>query len=57
MWSMRDDLATPLVTNALDMAITGRRPDQVIHHSDRGSQTRFKGSLQHCLVGGSVGVR
>ena len=37
-WSMRDDLATPLVTNALDMAITGRRPDQVIHHSDRGSQ-------------------
>ena len=38
MWSMRDDLATPLVTDALDMAITGRRPDQVIHHSDRGSQ-------------------
>ena len=37
-WSMRDDMATPLVTDALDMAITRRRPDQVIHHSDRGSQ-------------------
>ena len=37
-WSMRNDLTTPLVTDALDMAITRRRPDQVIHHSDRGSQ-------------------
>jgi len=26
------------------MAITRRRPERVIHHSDRGSQTRFKGS-------------
>ena len=37
-WSMRNDLATPLVTDALDMAIATRRPDRVIHHSDRGSQ-------------------
>ena len=37
-WSMRDNMATPLVTDALDMAITTWRPDQVIHHSDRGSQ-------------------
>ena len=56
-WSMRDDLATPLVTDALNMAIGQRKPDRVIHHSDRGSQPRFKGSLQHCFVGGSVGVR
>ncbi|MCY4371801.1 MAG: IS3 family transposase [bacterium] len=37
-WSMRDDLSTPLVTDALDMAIEQRKPDGVIHHSDRGSQ-------------------
>ena len=37
-WSMRNDMATPLVTDALDMAITTRKPDRVIHHSDRGSQ-------------------
>lgn len=37
-WSMRDDLSTPLVTDALDMAIGQRKPDRVIHHSDRGSQ-------------------
>jgi len=37
-WSMRDDMATPLVTDALDMAIARRRPQGVIHHSDRGSQ-------------------
>ena len=37
-WSMRDDMATPLVTDALDMAIGRRRPERVIHHSDRGSQ-------------------
>ena len=35
---MRDDMATPLVTDALDMAIARRRPERVIHHSDRGSQ-------------------
>ena len=37
-WSMRNDLTTPLVTDALDMAIATRRPEGVIHHSDRGSQ-------------------
>ena len=36
-WSMRNDLTTPLATDALDMAIATRRPDRVIHHSDRGS--------------------
>ena len=37
-WSMRNDMATLLVTDALDMAIGQRKPDQLIHHSDRGSQ-------------------
>ena len=45
-WSMRNDLTTPLVTDAPDMAISQRKPTGVIHHSDRGSQPRFKGSSQ-----------
>ena len=49
-WSMRTDLTTPLVTDALDMAISQRKPNGVIHHSDRGSQLRFKGSSQQCLL-------
>ena len=57
---MRDDLATPLVTNALDMAITGRRPDQVIHHSDRGSQytsTAFGTRCRQAGIAISMGRR
>ena len=49
-WSMRTDLTTPLVTDALDMAITQRQPDGVIHHSDRGSQTGFNRWSQHWCV-------
>jgi putative transposase len=38
-WSMRDDLHADLVVDALEMAVTRRRPNgSVIHHSDRGSQ-------------------
>ncbi len=40
-WSIGDSLATPLVSEALRMAIESRRPqhlDQLIHHSDRGCQ-------------------
>jgi putative transposase len=38
-WSMRDDLRSELVLDALGMAVTRRRPQAgVIHHSDRGSQ-------------------
>ena len=33
-WSVRDDMATPLVTDALNMAIEQRKPEGVIHHSD-----------------------
>ena len=37
-WSMAAHLRTELVTNALAMAVSVRRPRGVIHHSDRGSQ-------------------
>jgi putative transposase len=39
-WSMHDNLATELVSDALRQAIEARRPDgqQLLHHSDRGCQ-------------------
>ena len=56
-WSMGARQTTDLVVNALVMALGRRRPDgKLVHHADRGSQLRFRGWLQHCLVGWSVGV-
>lgn len=37
-WCMRRSLKADLVVRALDMAVTQRRPERVIHHSDQGSQ-------------------
>jgi putative transposase len=37
-WSMATTLHTQLVLDALDMALWRRRPTDVIHHSDQGSQ-------------------
>ena len=37
-WAMDSSLATDLVVGALEMAIAQRRPEDVIHHSDQGSQ-------------------
>ena len=37
-WSMASHLRTALVVDALDMALEQRRPDQVVHHSDQGTQ-------------------
>jgi transposase InsO family protein len=38
-WSMADSLETTLVSDALKMAIAGRRPGEgLLHHSDRGVQ-------------------
>jgi putative transposase len=37
-WAMAHHLRTELVLSALEMAIRQRRPAQVIHHSDQGSQ-------------------
>jgi putative transposase len=41
-WSMATTLATQLVLDALNMALVTRRPKEVIHHSDQGSQGGFK---------------
>lgn len=37
-WAMAGHLRTELVLEALNMAIWQRRPQKVIHHSDRGTQ-------------------
>lgn len=37
-WSMASHLRTELVLDALNMALWRRRPAEVIHHSDHGSQ-------------------
>jgi len=37
-WAFSADLKTRVVLDALDMALATRKPDSVIHHSDRGSQ-------------------
>lgn len=37
-WAINEHMRTELVTNALTMAIESRHPQQVVHHSDQGSQ-------------------
>ncbi len=37
-WSMRNNLKTEIVLDALEMAYRSRRPTEVIHHSDHGCQ-------------------
>ncbi len=37
-WAMESHLRTELILAALNMAVTRRRPQAVIHHSDRGCQ-------------------
>ncbi len=66
-WSMANHLRAELVLDALEMAIGQRRPKDVVHHSDQGSQGGFKWSSQHLDGGdcdgyseaalGSVGAR
>jgi putative transposase len=47
-WAMRDHMRTELTLGALIMAAQRQRPGPgLIHHSDRGSQDRFKLSSQH----------
>jgi Integrase core domain/Transposase DDE domain group 1 len=45
-WAMANHLRTELVLNALEMAVGQRRPMDVIHHSDQGSQGGLKRSSQ-----------
>jgi hypothetical protein len=51
-WAMENHLRTELVLEALQNAISQRRPQGVIHHSDRGCQGGFNRSLQHLKSGG-----
>lgn len=37
-WAINETMTTSLVIAALDMAVNQRRPEQVVHHSDQGSQ-------------------
>ena len=47
-WAMADHMRAELVVDALQMAVQRRRPPAgLIHHSDQGSQPRFKGCSQH----------
>jgi putative transposase len=45
-WSMANHLRAELVLAALEVAVSQRRPTDVIHHSDQGSQPEFNRSSQ-----------
>lgn len=51
-WSMATDLRTQLVLAALDMALEQRRPREVIHHSDQGTQYTSIAFGQRCREAG-----
>jgi putative transposase len=53
-WAMATHLKTELVLDALEMALTQRSPDGVIHHSDRGCQYTSLAFGKRC---GEIGVR
>jgi transposase InsO family protein len=46
-WRVSRSLSADLALDALEQALYARPDlDQLVHHSDRGGQTEFKGSLQ-----------
>jgi putative transposase len=48
-WAMETHLRTELVLAALEMAIGERKPRNVIHHTDQGTQLEFnRSSQQQC---------
>ncbi len=51
-WSMTNHLRTELVLDALEMAIGQRKPANVIHHSDQGSQYTSLAFGQRCREAG-----
>lgn len=51
-WAMGHDLKAQLVLDALNMALTQRRPVDVIHHSDQGSQYTAIAFGLRCKEGG-----
>ena len=54
-WAFSHDLRTGLVLDALDMAVASRKPEDVIHHSDKGSQGGLNRSSHHSCIGGCDG--
>jgi len=60
-WQLSTSLRTDLALDALNMGLWTRQHDghdtsDLIHHSDRGVQLRFKGSSQHRPVRMTVGA-
>ena len=53
-WAMATHLKTELVLDALEMALSQRRPDGVVFHSDHGSQYTSLAFGKRCL---EMGVR
>ncbi len=51
-WSIGETMDAQLVSSALEMAVQQRRPDTVIHHSDRGSQYTSWAFAQRCEAAG-----
>jgi putative transposase len=51
-WSMANNLKTKLVLDALEMALCQRRPENVIHHSDQGSQYTSLAFGKRCTKAG-----
>lgn len=47
-WAADTHLRTELVEHAFDMAIQRRRPDGVVHHSDRGTQYTSRAFAERC---------
>ncbi len=47
-WSLASHLKTSLVLDALNMAITQRKPQDVVHHSDQGCQYTSLAFGQRC---------
>jgi putative transposase len=44
-WSYANHMRTELIVDAIDMAVEQRKPARgLVHHSDQGTQTRFKWS-------------
>jgi putative transposase len=57
-WAMATHMRAELVVDALDMAIHNRKPKNVIHHSDQGSQytsIAFSKRCEHAAVRPSMG--
>jgi putative transposase len=51
-WAMETHLRTELVLQALNLALWQRRPKEVIHHSDQGSQYTSIAFGQRCREAG-----